>query len=73
MKLSTAATFLIVIIGLVSGCSQTTQPVIGPQPEENTSIHNAFSAFFDVGSAINTQQANGKDTKSLAIINQQDM
>lgn len=69
MKLSTTATFLLAILGFIPGCSQTTQPDNYVSTDTKASLYKAYLPFFDIGSAVNTRQANGVDTDSIAIVN----
>lgn len=68
MKHSAAIALLLVLIGLISSCSYTTDSNTSDLAEADVSLYRSFSPFFTIGSAVNTQQANGKDVKSVSII-----
>ncbi|GAB2704080.1 endo-1,4-beta-xylanase [Aliiglaciecola aliphaticivorans] len=70
MKLIIAWAFLFFVIGCVSGCTQSSSTHTNSELVTDVSLHQAFSPYFDVGVAINTQQANGQDSQSVAIVNQ---
>ncbi|MFA3793021.1 endo-1,4-beta-xylanase [Aliiglaciecola sp. SL4] len=70
MKHIIATTLLTFVLGSVSGCANTNSSTRDANLTTGFSLHQAFSSYFNVGVAINTQQANGKDRQSVAIIDQ---
>ncbi|MEP4890044.1 MAG: endo-1,4-beta-xylanase [Aliiglaciecola sp.] len=70
MKLILATTLLIFGLGCVSGCTHSNSNSTKANLASDFSLQQAFSAYFNVGVAINTQQANGQDHQSVAIIDQ---
>ncbi|WP_342806112.1 endo-1,4-beta-xylanase [Alteromonas sp. M12] len=69
MKLTITTVFLCLVFGFVSSCTHNKSTSTQASNTTDISLQSAFAPHFNIGVAINTQQANGKDRQSVVIIN----